>query len=175
MKNTNPRIAELGRAYAGSQLQVQIYVNQRAGELSQKIIQGLPSLASLGPHLRWVSPLEKDKFAEYQDNAFLKACGFEHFSFDLRKFWPRGGPVWDALDSVEYGEVNTKKSPTCRGQKPSTGNIRQWLPGLVKIEKENGVISAIAKALGRNKRGTEIRGFPLLQPVLVCRVNRQAD
>jgi len=28
---------------------------------------------------------------------------------DLRKFWPRGGPVWDALARVEYGEMNTGK------------------------------------------------------------------
>ncbi len=109
MKNRNPRIDDLGRAYAGSQLQIQIYVNLRAAELSQQIIQGLPSLASLGPRLRWVSPLEKYKFLEYQDNAFLKACGFEHRSSDLRKFWPRAGPVWDALARVEYGEENTGK------------------------------------------------------------------
>jgi len=86
MKNTSARIDDLGRAYAGSQLQIQIYVNLRAEELSQKIIQGLPSLDSLGPRLCWASPLEKDKFAEYQDSAFLKACGFEHRSSDLRKF-----------------------------------------------------------------------------------------
>jgi len=109
MKNTNPRIDNLGRAYAGSQLQLQIYVNLRAEELSQKIIQGLPSLESLGLSLRWVSPLEKDKFAEYQDSAFLKACGFEELSADLRRFWPRGGPVWDALACVDYGEVHTGK------------------------------------------------------------------
>ena len=107
MKNTNPRSDDLGRAYAGSQLQIQIYANRRAKELSQKIIQGLPSFASLDPCLHWTSPLEKDKFAEYQDSAFLKACGFEHLSSVLRKFWPRGGPVWDALARVEYGEEQT--------------------------------------------------------------------
>lgn len=56
------RIDELGRAFAGSQLQIQIYVNLRARELSQKIIRGLFSLDSLGPRLRWVSPLEKTSF-----------------------------------------------------------------------------------------------------------------
>jgi len=109
MKNTNPRIDDLGRAYAGSQLQIQIYVNRRAEELSQKIIMGLPSFASLGPRIRWVSPLEKDNFAEYQDSTFLKACGFEILTDALRSFWPRGGPVWDALARVEYGEGHTKK------------------------------------------------------------------
>ena len=36
------RVDDLGRAYAGSQLQIQIYVNQRSEELSQEVIQGLP-------------------------------------------------------------------------------------------------------------------------------------
>lgn len=109
MVKIEARTDEFGRAYAGSQLQLQIYGNRRVRELSQKIIQGLPSLASLDPCLHWVSPLENERFAEYQDTAFLKACGFEHLSSDLRKFWPRGGPVWDALARVEYGEVNTGK------------------------------------------------------------------
>lgn len=101
MKTKDSKVDELGRAYAGSQLQTQIYVNQRSEELSQKVIQELPDLASLHPRLNWVSPLEKDRFAEYQDVAFLNTCGLEHFSAELKAFWPRGGPVWDALASIE--------------------------------------------------------------------------
>lgn len=33
----------------------------RSGDLSQKVIQGLPDLASLPPRLHWVSPLKKDR------------------------------------------------------------------------------------------------------------------
>jgi hypothetical protein len=97
----NARVDNFGMAYAGSQLQIQIYVNRRVKELSQKIIQGLPSLNSLSFRLDWVSPLEKEKFAEYQESAFLKAFGFENLTGALRSFWPRGGPVWDALASIE--------------------------------------------------------------------------
>ena len=94
---------DLGRAYAGSQLQVQIYVNRRPEELSQCVLDATPSLASPNAHLHWASPLEEEKFVEYQDHAFLEAVGLEHCYEALREFWPRRGPVWDALASVEFG------------------------------------------------------------------------
>ena len=93
----------MGRAYAGSQLQIQIYVNRRSEELSECVLDATPSLASLNARLRWVSPLEEEKFAEYQDLAFLKAVGLEHCYEALKGFWPQRGPVWDALASVQFG------------------------------------------------------------------------
>ncbi len=98
------RVDKSGRAFAGSQLQIQIYVNLRRDELTQSILDSLPSLASLDPHLRWVSPLEKENFAEYQDSAFLQALGLGHLGNLMREFWPRGGPVWDALAVLEVEE-----------------------------------------------------------------------
>ena len=104
MKDRQPaRVDDLGRAYAGSQLQLQIWVNRRPGELSRHVVKALPSLASLNPRLHWVSPLECQRFSEYQDLAFLCALGLEDFDGKLKKFWPRGGPVWDALAAVEIG------------------------------------------------------------------------
>jgi len=101
---TTPRRADaLGRAYAGSQLQVQIYVNRRSEELSAAIVQALPSLTIVKPRLCWVSPLEDKRFAEYQDEAFLQALELGRLADSLRTFWPRGGPVWDALALVEQG------------------------------------------------------------------------
>ncbi len=64
MKKGEPRVDDSGRAYAGSQLQIQIYVNKRAEELTQSVLDAFPSLASLTPMLRWVSPLESEKFVE---------------------------------------------------------------------------------------------------------------
>ena len=93
-----------GRADHGSQLQIQIYVNRRPHELSERVLDALPSLASLNPRLRWVSPLEKDDFAEYGDEAFLAAVGLQKLAGNLvGKFWPRRGPYWDALAVVEIG------------------------------------------------------------------------
>jgi len=109
MKKGNSKVDELGRAYAGSQLQIQIYVNREVRKLSQQIIQGLPSLNLLGPRLDWISPLEKDNFVEHQDSAFLKVCGIESLKGALRSFWPRGGPVWDALASIEFEKDKNQK------------------------------------------------------------------
>ena len=101
MTGNHGRVDECGRAYVGSQLQIQIYVNRRSEELSRGVLSELPSLASLKARLSWVSPLEAKKFAEYQDRAFLAAVGLEHLARSLSNFWPPGGPVWDALAAVE--------------------------------------------------------------------------
>ena len=101
MTGRSARVDDKGRAYAGSQLQIQIYVNRRHEELSLNVINALPSLVSLNPRLRWASPLQEDNFIEYQDKTFLSAAGMDHFAGSLREFWPRGGPTWDALAVAE--------------------------------------------------------------------------
>lgn len=68
-------MAKIGKANAGSQLQIQTFSNQRSEELSRAVIEGCPNLSAMSPKLKWVSPLEENNFAEYQDTAFLKACG----------------------------------------------------------------------------------------------------
>jgi len=52
-------------------------------------------------HPKWVSPLASDNYAEYQDKQFLEAIGLPKLSHKLTDFWPQGGPVWDALATVE--------------------------------------------------------------------------
>lgn len=44
-------------------------------ELSQKVFEGLPDLASLHPRLNWVSPLEKDRFVEYPAHPLVLTSG----------------------------------------------------------------------------------------------------
>lgn len=96
------RVDELGRAYAGSQLQIQTYVNRRREELDAVILRALPYLSQQGASLQWVSPLENDRFAEYQDEAFLAALGLLDFAGELAAFWPQGGPKWDALAKIYW-------------------------------------------------------------------------
>ena len=110
MNERNRRVDGLGRAYAGSQMQIQLWVNRRSRELCQAVLTALPSLASLNPKIRWASPLEGAGFAEYQDREFLRAVALERCAAELSRFWPRGGPVWDALAVVE-----TARTPDCRG------------------------------------------------------------
>lgn len=110
MTKDKSRVDELGRAVAGSQLQIQICVNRRQKELYRALLNALPSLASLSPRIHWVSPLESEKFVERKDAEFLRAVGLLHLAPKLKEFWPSRGPNWDALAAVEV-----EKSPGGRG------------------------------------------------------------
>jgi hypothetical protein len=91
---TAKRVDDQGRAFAGSQLQLQLYVNRRPGELERAIRTALrlPECT-----FDWRSPLERDRFKEYKDRAFLSAIGRADLSAELREFWPTSGPRWDGL------------------------------------------------------------------------------
>jgi hypothetical protein len=93
------RCDNAGRAHAGSQRQMQFYVNERPLVLQQAISDAFKTTL----HLRWVSPLASDRYKEKKDSAFLQALGFSKYCEDLKRFWPNGGPVWDALARVENG------------------------------------------------------------------------
>lgn len=129
------RTDEIGRAFKGSQLQIQIYVNRRQQELNEAIVQAHPTLAELNPEFRWVSPLESCQCEEYRDEAFLSALGLERFLPDLKVFWPPRGPVWDGLACLSTDEgagvllVEAKSYPEemygsgCQASAPSLKKI----------------------------------------------------
>lgn len=66
------RVDDSGPAYAGSQLQTQLYVNERAERLESAVRAELPRLQ--GTTIEWRSPLASDRFREYSDRAFLEGC-----------------------------------------------------------------------------------------------------
>jgi hypothetical protein len=88
-----------GAAFAGSQLQTQLYVNRRSRELEAAIRDEFAEL----DHARfeWRSPLVDDRYREYWDDQFLRRLGFEDAAAALTWFWPMGGPHWDALALVK--------------------------------------------------------------------------
>jgi hypothetical protein len=92
-----PRCDDAGRAYAGSQQQIQLYVNEHPLVLNQAISDAFKIPFSL----RWVSPLSSDGYREYWDDDFLNALGLSQHCKKLNDFWPSGGPHWDALACVE--------------------------------------------------------------------------
>lgn len=92
-----PRCDDTGRAFAGSQRQIQFYVNEQPWVLNQAISDALKTTFSL----RWVSPLSSDGYREYSDSAFMDALGLPQHCEELSRFWPSGGPHWDALACVE--------------------------------------------------------------------------
>ena len=93
------RTDDLGRAFKGSQLQIQIYVARRKEELSKAILTQLD--CPVGTQLVWKSPLEKEEFKEYRDESFLEAVNLKHFAPKLAEFWPKSGPRWDGLARLE--------------------------------------------------------------------------
>jgi len=92
-----PRTDELGRALAGSQMQTQIYVARRPKDLSSSVQAALREIGVIYDTVRWVAPLEGKRFLEPSDGGFLEALGLGDLSGELAKFWPSGGPAWDAL------------------------------------------------------------------------------
>jgi ribosomal protein S18 acetylase RimI-like enzyme len=93
------RVDENGAAYAGSQLQTQLYVNKRTEKLDDAIRAAFAELADAA--FSWRSPLADEHYAEYWDAAFLKCLNLDEYVDALAKFWPeRGGPHWDALAVV---------------------------------------------------------------------------
>ncbi len=110
------RVDAQGRAYAGSQLQIQIYVSCREPELTANVATALTNAGYEPERIRWVSPLEKDRFEEKYDGAFLDALGLSGFRTDLSSFWPKNGPHWDGLAVAEPGNsvllIEAKSYPT---------------------------------------------------------------
>lgn len=97
------RTDDAGRAFAGSQLQIQIAVSRRQDELSRATADAIELPSS--SYLAWRSPLEEERFTEYRDDAFLRVVGLEHLTPSLAAFWPRRGPVWDGLARIETAGV----------------------------------------------------------------------
>ena len=140
------RTDDAGRAFAGSQHQLQLYVSRHREVLDSAILRA----AGLRSGLEWVSPLQLDQFKEYKDAAFLRALGLSHLTGQLRQFWPASGPRWDGLartvgrDPVAVVLVEAKNYPReVRGggcKASDVGGARQQiLAALESTAKELGV------------------------------------
>jgi hypothetical protein len=143
-----------GSAHKGSQRQLQDYVNKAPSELNQQIFGAISSLPrSYG--LRWVSPLkgkaEEEGYQEYSDAKFLIAVRQAELSFELQRFWPSGGPSWDALAIVYTGGlpgvllVEAKAHP---GEIASSCGARDQM----SKQKINAGLNATKSWLGVGKR-----------------------
>jgi hypothetical protein len=89
---------ETGAAYAGSQLQTQLYVNRRADRLDDAIKDEFADLR--GATIEWRGPLAGDAYREYWDAPFLACVDLAHHQPELASFWPAREPHWDALAVV---------------------------------------------------------------------------
>ena len=87
----------------GSLKWIQRLIDRNPGLLEQR----LSEVGALAPQrtVEWRSPLRDDRWAEYRDAAFLARVGLEHLAEDLKQFWPKRGPQWDALGRDDSGRV----------------------------------------------------------------------
>ncbi len=97
-----PRIQQ-GPGVKGSQKWIQKLVNKKP-DLLNSFIRTQIDLPS-DEEIHWLSPLAEDRYAEYQDQAFLDLLGIKLPKVSLSDFWPSRGPVWDGLGKSETGEV----------------------------------------------------------------------
>jgi hypothetical protein len=97
------RTDQLGRAYAGSQKQIQTYVNGRTQVLNSAIARALSRYDLHDNDIHWVSPLATDKYLEYRDSEFVERVRLGHLAPQLQEFWPQRGPCWDALARIQGG------------------------------------------------------------------------
>jgi hypothetical protein len=87
----------------GSLRDIQTLINRNADLINSKIRESFPALSS--SEIEWLSPLESDEYAEYSDDEFIELIGLDPIEFNLRAFWPRRGPQWDALARTTSGEI----------------------------------------------------------------------
>ena len=118
------RVDSQRRAYKGSMMQLQAYVNQLQSDLDSALVGSISGL-NQWPGIRWVSPVAQDSYREYSDQGFISALGLGPAEkAAMAKFWPRNGPCWDglALPSDESSGaliVEAKSYPA--EVRPSTG------------------------------------------------------
>jgi hypothetical protein len=89
-------------AIKGSRRWIQLATTSRRDLLSRELraALGLGSTASID----WVSPMPP-KYNELRDGAALRAVGLSELpAQSLSSFWPRRGPVWDAIGLIDGHE-----------------------------------------------------------------------
>lgn len=91
------------RATKGSQKWLQDAVNS----FPHVIDSAIREAAGWDPSrsIEWLSPLAVENYGEYRDSAVIRRLGIELEKRPLHEFWPKGGPVWDALARTSKGDL----------------------------------------------------------------------
>jgi hypothetical protein len=99
-------MASKGLAMKGSQKWLQLLVKEHKPIIFTEIAQEIPHLNLNNlDQIEWLSPLEKDGYVEYSDSAFIEKLQVELNHKPMVDFWPRGGPVWDGLATIDNKDI----------------------------------------------------------------------
>jgi len=104
----------------GSLKWTQLLIN-KCPELINNRLRDLGRVSHIS-EITWLSPIEKDDFAEYRNGAFLELLGIDLTKRPLATFWPSRGPQWDALGRAETGEIFLVESKAHIKELLSTGS-----------------------------------------------------
>ena len=122
----------------GSKKWIQKLVNEKPELLNLEIQSKLDLLGN--EEIRWLSPLRRDKYAEYSDQDFIDLLEVELAKVPLSDFWPERGPQWDALGKSRLGNLFLVEAKSHIGELIST----MGATGEVSVRK-------IRKSLSRTK------------------------
>jgi hypothetical protein len=159
-----PRVDADGRAYGGSQMLLQAYVNSHQPEIDRAISTALGLPAT---RLRWLSPVPP-KFKEFRDGEFLKQLELQHLTSELRSFWPASGPRWDGLATANK---NGKRVIVLVEAKSYPREVRG---GGCKASDKNGARKMIEKSLKETADFIGVDINPLWTGALYQYANRLA-
>ena len=122
-------------ATAGSQRWLQIAIDCAPDLLDHSL--RLAGAIDQDDSVIWKSPLASEGFVEYKDGAVLRALGIDKLPVrSMAQFWPRRGPVWDALGKTQKGtlimveakaHIPEAASPPSRASEKSLAHIRRSL------------------------------------------------
>ncbi|MDQ6965663.1 MAG: hypothetical protein Q9M23_01925, partial [Mariprofundaceae bacterium] len=88
----------------GSQRLLQIAVGKYPGLLETALREA--GAINADETVTWTSPLESEGFREFQDSAAMSKLGaLDSLKVQLKEFWPRRGPVWDATGITSEGRA----------------------------------------------------------------------
>ena len=87
--------------HRGSLKWIQRAIDEQWHSLSDPLLLRLSGATSI----EWLSPLKSDDYAEYRDGDFIDLIDQSHLCEALKRFWPAGGPQWDALGRSDRGDV----------------------------------------------------------------------
>ena len=83
--------------------------------------------------VKWLSPLRIHGYTEYRDQKFIDLLGLKLNCHPLQRFWPRGGPHWDALAKIDDCQALLVEAKSYIREKKSSGSKASSEASIKKI------------------------------------------